>query len=150
MQEELSQNPGRILALDLGRRRIGLAISDELGITAQGLDTLERTRIRDDLDRLAGIASGRGVTLILIGEPLELGGRAGRQVEYTREFGLRLERRTGLPVRYWDERLTTVEANRILRECGAGTGERARSVDRVAAVLLLQSYLEAIRAHRLE
>jgi putative Holliday junction resolvase len=142
----MSQTAGRILALDLGKRRIGLAISDELGITAQGLDTLERTRIRDDLDRLAELVSARGVALILIGEPLHMGGQAGRQAEYAREFGGRLAHRTGLPVRYWDERLTTVEANRALREGGAGIERRARSVDRMAAVLLLQSYLEALRA----
>ena len=146
MQTEPSRIPGRILALDLGKRRIGLAISDPLGITAQGLDTLERTRIREDLDRLAALAAERGVTGFLLGEPLHLSGQAGRQAQHAREFGERLERRTGIPVRYWDERLTSVEANRVLRSSGAGIEKRARAVDRLAAVLLLQSYLETAGA----
>jgi putative Holliday junction resolvase len=140
---QLSANSGgRILALDLGRRRIGLAISDELGITAQGLETLERGRMRDDLDRLSELASARGVALFLLGNPLHMSGDAGRQAEAVRDFGERLERRTGLPVKYWDERLTTVEAGRVLRESGIGIEKRARAIDRLSAVLILSSYLD--------
>jgi len=144
--EQSQSTPGRILALDLGQRRIGLAISDELGITAQGLDTLERRRLRDDLDRLAGLASERGVTLFLVGKPLHMSGREGRQAGFAREFGEHLRRRTKLPVEYWDERLTTVEAGRVLRESGISSRKRARSVDRLAAVLLLESYLDSLGA----
>src|SRR5215208_6281073 len=99
---------GRILALDLGKRRIGLALSDGLGITAQGLPTLQRTRIREDLDALQALISERDVTLILLGNPVHMSGKEGRQAEYVREFGDRLAERTGVEVRYWDERLTTV------------------------------------------
>ena len=109
-------NPSRILALDLGKRRIGLALSDELGISAQGLETLERTNIREDLARLSQLVVERGVTLILIGNPLHMSGREGRQAGHAREFGERLKSATGLPVEFWDERLTTVEAQRVLRE----------------------------------
>jgi len=144
--EQSQSTGGRILALDLGQRRIGLAISDPLGITAQGLDTLERSRLRDDLDRLAGLASERGVTLFLVGNPLHMSGREGRQAGFAREFGERLRRRTKLPVEYWDERLTTVEAGRVLRESGISSRKRARSVDRLSAVLLLESYLDSLRA----
>jgi putative Holliday junction resolvase len=135
---------GRILALDVGKRRIGLAISDELGITAQGLDTLQRTRIRDDLDRLAHLAEERSVVLFLIGEPLHMSGNASRQGLYTHEFADRLSERTGLPVQFWDERLTSVQAERVLRESGISIEKRAKAVDRLAAVILLESYLDSI------
>ncbi|MFN7925328.1 MAG: Holliday junction resolvase RuvX [Bryobacteraceae bacterium] len=133
---------GRILALDLGRRRIGLALSDPLGITAQGLPTLLRVRIREDLDALARLAEERGVTLFLLGYPLHMSGREGRQVVWVKEFGERLTEHTGIPVEYWDERLTTVAAQRVLKESGASIEKRARAVDRLAAVLLLESYLD--------
>ncbi len=131
----------RILALDVGKKRIGLAITDELGITAQGLPTFQRVRIRDDLRQLAELAHTRNVSLILIGKPLHMSGSDSRQSEYTREFGERLRQETGLPVVYWDERLTTVEAERVLRESGASLEQRKKAVDRLSAVLLLESFL---------
>lgn len=134
---------GRILALDLGKKRIGLALSDALGITAQGLPTLERTNIREDLAALQHLAAERGVTLILMGNPIHMSGREGRQAVYTREFAERLVERTGLEVKFWDERLTTVEAQRVLRESGVSSRKRARAVDRLAAVILLESYLDS-------
>ena len=139
-------NPGRVLALDLGKRRIGLALSDELGLTAQGLETLERTNIRADLARLAQIAAGNNVTRILIGNPLHMSGREGRQAEHAREFGARIQAVTGLPVEFWDERLTTVEAQRVLRSSGISIEKRAQAVDRLAAVILLESYLDSRRS----
>jgi putative holliday junction resolvase len=133
---------GRILALDLGKKRIGLALSDPLGITAQGLPTLQRTNIREDLDALANLIREREVTLLLMGNPLHMTGKEGRQVLYTRDFAERLAKKTGLEVEYWDERLTTVEANRVLRESGISIEKRARAVDRLSAVILLESYLD--------
>jgi len=138
---------GRVLALDLGKRRIGLALSDALGITAQGLETLERTNVREDLARLVKLAAENEVGLILMGDPLHMSGRAGRQAEYAREFAERLHAASGLPVDFWDERLTTVEAQRVLRESGISVGKRAKAVDRLAAVILLGSYLDAHRHH---
>jgi len=135
---------GRVLALDLGKKRIGLAMSDLLGITAQGLPTLQRTRIRDDLDALARVIDENNVTLILMGHPLHMSGHEGRQAEYTREFAARLANRTGLEIRFWDERLTTVEAQRVLRSSGIGIEKRARAVDRLSAVILLSSYLDSL------
>ena len=93
-------NQGRVLALDLGKRRIGLALSDELGMTAQGLETLERTNIREDLAQLSETIAQHNVSRILIGNPLHMSGREGRQAEYAREFGERLQTATGLPVEY--------------------------------------------------
>jgi len=134
---------GRILALDLGKRRIGLALSDELGLTAQGLDTLQRTNLRSDLARLSQIIAEKNVSLILMGNPLHMSGHAGRQAEHAREFADRLHTATGLPVELWDERLTTVEAQRVLRESGISIEKRAKAVDRLAAVILLESFLDS-------
>ena len=144
MEHQKKSLNGRVLALDLGKKRIGLAMSDLLGITAQGLPTLQRTRIRDDLDALARVIDENNVTLILMGHPLHMSGREGRQAEYTREFAARLANRTGLEIRFWDERLTTVEAQRVLRSSGIGIEKRARAVDRVSAVILLSSYLDSL------
>jgi putative Holliday junction resolvase len=132
----------RILALDLGKRRIGLALSDPLGITAQGLPTLQRTNIREDLAALTALAEERNVGLLLMGNPLHMSGRAGRQAEYTHDFGERLAARTGLPIRYWDERLTTVEAQRVLKSSGISIAKRASAVDQLSAQILLASYLD--------
>jgi len=134
---------GRILALDLGKRRIGIAISDELGITAQGLPTLERRNKRTDLAILRALARERGVTEILMGNPLHMSGAAGRQSQWAQEFAAALEKYTSIPVRLWDERLTTVEASRVLRQSGISIEKRAAAVDRLSAVILLQSYLDS-------
>jgi len=133
----------RILALDLGKKRIGLAVSDELGLTAQGLVTLERKNKRVDLAAIAQLANAKGVTLILLGNPLHMSGHEGRQSEWVRDFAGALAAHTGIPVKLWDERLTTVEATRVLRQSGIGIEKRAAAVDRLAAVILLQSYLDA-------
>jgi putative Holliday junction resolvase len=134
----------RILALDLGKRRIGLAVSDPLGITAQGLPNLERTNKRTDLAALARIAQERGASLILMGNPINMRGSEGRQSAWVREFAAALERETGLPIQFWDERLTTVEASRVLRASGISIEKRAAAVDRLSAVILLQSYLDSL------
>lgn len=138
-----------MLALDVGKKRIGLAVSDELGITAQGIETLERTRIREDLENLKQIAAQWNVQLLLIGRPLHMSGSESRQSEYTREFADRLQQQLNLPVVFWDERLTSAEAERMLRETGASLQQRKKAVDRLAAVLLLESYLgnQRIKQH---
>jgi putative Holliday junction resolvase len=135
--------PGRILALDVGRRRIGAALSDPLGITAQGLATLERGTSRQDYAAITRLARENGVVLILVGNPIGLSGRDTTQTEFVRRFAAGLEKRSGLPVKLWDERLTTVEAGRVLRESGVGIEKRARAVDRLSAVLILQNYLDS-------
>ena len=133
----------RTLALDLGRKRIGLAVSDPLGITAQGLPNLDRTTKRADLAALARIVKEREVGLILMGNPINMGGTEGRQSAWVREFAAALEKYTRLPICFWDERLTTVEATRVLRESGISSEKRAAAVDRLSAVILLQSYLDS-------
>jgi putative holliday junction resolvase len=134
----------RILALDLGKKRIGMAISDPLGLTAQGLPNLERTTKRADLAELARQAEEREVSLILIGNPINMSGVEGRQSAWVREFAEALTARASRPVRLWDERLTTVEASRVLRASGISIEKRARAIDRLSAVILLQSYLDSL------
>jgi putative Holliday junction resolvase len=136
--------PGRILALDVGRKRIGLALSDPMGITAQGLPNLVRTNKRTDLAELARLAAEHEVALFLVGNPLHMSGDTGRQAEWVRELADALAAHTGIPVRLWDERLTTVEAARVLRESGIGIEKRARAIDKLSAVILLQSYLDSL------
>ena len=134
----------RILALDLGKKRIGLAISDPLGITAQGLPNLVRSNKRADLAALGQLAREREVGLVLMGNPINMRGGEGRQSAWVREFAAALETRTGLPVKLWDERLTSVEAGRVLRASGISIEKRAAAVDRLSAVILLQSYLDSL------
>jgi putative pre-16S rRNA nuclease len=143
VDDQKNTSKGRILALDLGKKRIGLALSDPLGITAQGLPTLQRTNIRGDMAALAGIVAEREVTLLLMGNPLHMSGDAGRQAAYVREFAERLAAHTGVPLKYWDERLTTVEAHRVLRSSGIGIEKRAQAIDKLSAVILLESYLDS-------
>ena len=142
MQSE-SAVTGTILALDLGARRIGLAISDPLGITAQGLPTLVRTSKRKDLEALARLASQYQVCRIVVGYPLHLSGEEGAQAVAARRFAEELARVTGLPVELHDERLTTAQAERVLRDSGISLRKRAQAVDQLSAVLILQSYLES-------
>ena len=121
-----------------------MAVSDPLGITAQGLPNLERSNKRQDLAELARIAREREVSLILLGNPMHMGGSEGRQSAWVHEFAEALQKETGLPIRFWDERLTTVEANRVLRSSGISIAKRAAAVDRLSAVILLQSYLDSL------
>jgi len=139
----LSPKP-RILALDLGKKRIGMAVSDPLGITAQGLPNLVRTTKRADLAELIRQVEEWDAGLILIGNPMHMSGVEGRQSAWVREFAGELTERAGRPVQLWDERLTTVEASRVLRSSGISIEKRARAVDRLSAVILLQSYLDSL------
>lgn len=141
MPTNANPGKGRILALDLGKKRIGLALSDPLGITAQGLPTLERVNIRTDLAELDRLATEHNVRLILLGLPLHMSGDEGRQAQHAREFGTRLAEWTGREVRLWDERLTTVEAQRVLKSSGISIAKRARAVDQLSAQILLDSFL---------
>jgi putative holliday junction resolvase len=141
---ELSPPHLRILALDLGKKRIGLAVSDPLRITAQGLPNLVRTNKRTDLAALELLIKEREVGLILLGNPINMRGSEGRQSGWVREFGADLAKWTGLPITFWDERLTSVEAGRVLRSSGISIEKRAAAVDRLSAVILLQSYLDSL------
>jgi putative Holliday junction resolvase len=139
----VSSTPGRILALDVGARTIGLAVSDPLGITAQGLDTLRRSNKRSDLAHLESVLREYQVAEVVVGYPLKLSGQAGAQAEKVAAFAEQLRRRFGLPVHLWDERLTSAQAGRVLRESEISIRRRGQAVDRLAAVLILQNFLES-------
>ena len=134
---------GRILAIDYGSRRMGLAVSDPLGITAQGLETLERKNKRADFGRLERTIREYQVREIVLGNPLRMSGQEGTQSQKVAEFAEALRERFQLPVHLWDERLTSAEANRLLREAEVSVKKRAQAVDRMAAVLILQSFLQS-------
>lgn len=134
---------GRILAIDYGSRRMGLAVSDPLGITAQGIDTLERKNKRADFGRLERTIREYQVREIVLGNPLRMSGQEGTQSQKVAEFAQELRERFQLPVHLWDERLTSAEANRLLRENEVSTKKRTQAVDRMAAVLILQSFMQS-------
>jgi len=125
---------------------MGLAVSDELGVTAQGLPTYRRGNKKADFDYLRRLIRQHGVQEIVMGLPLRMSGVEGIQAEKVQAFAEELRRRFKLPVHLYDERLTSVEANRLLRETEMSIHRRAEVVDRIAAVLILQSYLEFRRA----
>jgi putative Holliday junction resolvase len=133
----------RILGLDVGSRRIGIAISDPLGLTAQGLPTLLRQNKRLDFEQLAKIITDHQVSEIVVGYPLRLSGAEGIQSEKMQLFAEELRKRFGLPVHLWDERLTSTQANRLLRETDLSIKKRGQAVDRMAATLILQNWMEA-------
>ena len=139
---------GRILALDVGSKTIGLAVSDPLGITAQGLETIRRKNKRTDFAALEHVLHQYGVQQIVVGYPLRMSGSAGAQSERMAAFAEDLRRRFALPVQLWDERLTSAQANRLLRETNMSIQRRAQVVDRLAAVLILQSFLDHRSANR--
>lgn len=132
------QQQARVLALDVGSRRIGIAVSDPLGITAQGLPTLQRKNKRADLEALGQLIGQHQAALVVVGYPLRMSGRAGVQADNAAAFAEMIRHKLGCRVLLWDERLTTVEAQRVLRESGIGIQKRAAAVDRLSAVLLLQ------------
>jgi putative Holliday junction resolvase len=133
----------RLLGLDVGSRRIGVAVSDELGLTAQPVLTLMRKKPRDDIRSLARLARRYACQEIVVGNPLHLSGEQSRQAEKTQAFAQLLADETKLPVHLWDERLTTSEAHRILYESGRQRTEHRKVVDQVAAVIILQGFLDA-------
>ena len=136
----------RYLGLDIGNRRIGVAVSDELGLTAQPVLTLERRRSgpgisREDLRSLARLARRFEVVGIVVGNPVHLSGDVSPQAAKTQAFAAALGKLCGLPIHLWDERLTTREAHQVLYEAGHARQEHRKVVDQVAATLILQSFL---------
>lgn len=137
------QSKPRYLALDVGSKRIGVAVSDPLGLTAQPVLTLERRRsVREDLRSLARLARRFNVEGIVVGNPLRLSGEASPQSVRIQVFARQLGELSGLPVHMWDERLTTGEAHQILYQSGHVRQNHRRVVDQVAATLILQSFLD--------
>ncbi|HIR76270.1 MAG TPA: Holliday junction resolvase RuvX [Candidatus Choladousia intestinipullorum] len=137
----------RIIGLDFGSRTVGVAVSDPLGLTAQGLEIIRRTsenKLRRTLARIEEIAEEYQADTIVLGLPKNMNNTLGERAEKSLEFKEMLERRTGLPVIMWDERLTTVAANRTLIESGVRRENRKEYVDMIAAVYILQGYLDSL------
>ncbi|MDO4453872.1 MAG: Holliday junction resolvase RuvX [Eubacteriales bacterium] len=136
----------RAIGLDFGSKTVGVAISDPLGLTAQGIEIIRRTsenKLRKTLARIEELIKEYGVDTIVLGLPKNMNNTLGDRAEKSLEFKEMLERRTGLPVVMWDERLTTVEANRTLIEGNIRRENRKQYVDQLAAVLILQGYLDS-------
>jgi putative Holliday junction resolvase len=132
----------RILALDVGNRRIGLAVTDELGITAQGLRTLERTSKRRDLETLKKIARKYEVGEVVVGRPVHMSGDASAQSEKVERFARELGEALQLPIHFYDERLTSWEAHELLDREGLSREDKKGKVDQIASTLILQGYLD--------
>ena len=135
----------RIMGLDYGSKTVGVAVSDALGLTAQGIEIVRRkseSKLRQTLARIEEIAKEYGVEKIVLGFPKHMNNDIGERAEKSLEFKEMLERRTGLPVVMWDERLTTVEADRTMMETGIRRENRKEYVDMIAAVFILQGYLD--------
>jgi putative Holliday junction resolvase len=135
----------RILGLDYGSKTVGVAISDPLGLTAQGVETIWRdkeNKLRRTLARIGELVSEYQVEQIVLGYPKNMNNTVGERAEKSLEFKEMLEKRLGLPVIMWDERLTTVEANRTLMEANVRRENRKQYMDSIAAVFILQGYLD--------
>ncbi len=133
------------MGLDVGTKTVGVAVSDALGMTAQGVTTVRRTNMKADLAALAEIIREQEVTRIVVGLPLNMDASEGPRAQATRAFGDALVKATGLPIEYQDERLTTVAAERVLLEADLSRQKRRQVIDQVAAQLILQGWLDARR-----
>lgn len=139
----MPEQPQRFLGLDVGSKRIGVAVSDELGLTAQPVLTLERRRNpREDLRSLARLCRRFGVSDIVVGNPLTLDGETSLQAARVQAFAAQLGEHSGLPIHLWDERLTTHEAHQLLYQSGRARQTHRHVVDQVAATMILQSFLD--------
>lgn len=137
----------RIMGLDFGSKTVGVAVCDPLGYTAQGVETItrkEENKLRRTLSRIEALIKEYEITSIVLGYPKNMNDTIGERARKTEEFKEMLERRTGLPVILWDERLTTIEADQILRESGVRRENRKEVIDKIAAGIILQSYLESL------
>lgn len=137
----------RVMGLDYGSKTVGVAISDPLGITAQGIETIHRkaeNKLRQTLARIEELAKEYEVDRLVLGFPKNMNNTIGDRAEKSLEFKEMLERRTGFPVVMWDERLTTVEAERTLIESKVRREDRKKYVDKIAAVFILQGYLDSV------
>ena len=135
----------RILGLDVGSKTVGVAVSDELLITAQGVEIIRRekpTKLRQTLARIEEIVAEYSVEKMVLGYPKNMNNTEGERCEKTKEFKVMLEKRTGLEVVLWDERLTTVAADRSMMETGIRREHRKEFVDEIAAIFILQGYLD--------
>ncbi|CDM69120.1 Holliday junction resolvase [Clostridium bornimense] len=134
----------RILGLDLGDRTIGVAVSDPLGFTAQGITTIRRKSLQYDIEELKKICKEYNIEKVLLGYPKNMNGTEGPRCEIVREFAEVIKEQLDLPIQFWDERLSTVAAHRAMLEADLSRAKRKKIVDKIAAVYILQGYLDSI------
>jgi putative holliday junction resolvase len=139
------KNNMRRMGLDIGSHTIGVAISDELGITAQGLKTIYRKSGEEDLTELGRLIAQFEVSEVVVGLPKNMDGTVGKQAEFVLEWVKIFQQRLGLPVATWDERLSTVGASKVLLEANLSRKKRKKVIDKLAAVIILQGYLDQTR-----
>ena len=132
----------RVLGLDVGERRIGVAVCDELGLTAQGIGVIKRNGLNQDIKSIEDLIKQYNVSKIVLGIPKNMNGTEGPAAEKVRAFGRLLEEKTALKVSYWDERLSTSSAQRVMLDADISRRKRKANVDRLAAVIILQNYLD--------
>jgi putative Holliday junction resolvase len=137
-----------VVGLDVGRRRIGVAASDPTGFLASGVRVIQRATLERDVEAVRSLVESLGAAQVVVGYPLSMSGEAGPQAEETERFVEALRLRTSVPVILWDERLSTLEADRRMQEAGVSGRKRRQRVDVAAAILILQSYLDSIRGQR--
>jgi len=135
----------RILGLDVGTKRIGVALSDELMLTAQGRDTIYRQDLKRDLESIGNVIKDNGVSEVIVGLPLNMDGSYSAKTKEVVEFMDNLAKSIDIPVKTWDERLSTVQAERALLEADVSRSKRKRVADKLAAQVILQSYLDSRR-----
>ena len=133
----------RIMALDVGTKRIGIAVSDEMELTAQGVDVLTRSGRSKDFARMSEIIKRYSPTLLVVGMPLNMDGTLGESARQALAFADSLKNEFGIPVETWDERLTTVSSEKILIEADVSRRKRKKVIDKVAATLILQSFMDS-------
>ena len=139
----------RILAVDVGTKNVGVAISDPLGITAQSLPTIRRKgNTEQEIDNLADIAKDMAVKAIVVGYPRNMNGTEGPSCEMAKDYGELLGNKVNLPIVYWDERLTSKMAESAMLEADMSRKKRRKNVDSLAAILILQSYLDYLKNHQ--
>jgi putative Holliday junction resolvase len=131
----------RVMGLDIGSHTIGVAISDELKVTAQGLKTIRRKSMEEDLSEISNLISEFKIDKIVIGLPKNMDGTLGKQAKMVLQWIKKLRERINLPVVTWDERLTTMEASKVLLQADLSRKKRKRVIDKLSAILILQGYL---------
>jgi putative Holliday junction resolvase len=135
----------RVLGFDIGSNTIGIAVSDELGITAQGLKTIRRKSMEEDLREISAVIAQFGVGKIVVGLPKNMDGTIGTQAKKVLRWVEAVKEKLSLPIETWDERLSTVEASRVLLEADLSRKKRRKVIDKLAAVIILQGYLDQRR-----
>lgn len=134
-----------LMGLDVGHRRIGVAVSDPTGFLARGVEVISRTSVAEDLARICALIDSLAVERVVVGHPISLSGEVGAQALDAERFAESLREASPVPVELWDERLSTLEADRRMQEAGLSSRKRRQRIDMAAAILILQSYLDSLR-----